>query len=87
MPRIPDVYGASHVNIEHSAGTFARPLLSEDGKTCTGVQTLDGTNYYADKVVLATGAWSPALVDLDGQCVSKVSTCNHLHSGGLDVPR
>ncbi|KAM5345663.1 hypothetical protein ACJ41O_011524 [Fusarium nematophilum] len=60
------------------AGTFAQPLLSEDGKTCTGVQTLDGTNYYADKVVLATGAWSPALVDLEGQCVSKAWVFAHI---------
>jgi glycine/D-amino acid oxidase-like deaminating enzyme len=27
----------------------------------------------ADRVVLATGAWSPSLVDLKGQCVSKVT--------------
>jgi hypothetical protein len=40
--------------------------------TCIGIETLDGTDYYADKVVLAAGAWSPALVDLEDQCVSKV---------------
>ena len=34
---------------------------------------MDGTRYYADKVVLAAGAWSPVLVDLEEQCVSKVS--------------
>ncbi|KAI5865209.1 fructosyl amino acid oxidase [Durotheca rogersii] len=53
------------------AGSFKHPLLGEDGTTCIGVETVDGTKYYADKVVLATGAWSPALVDLDGQCCSK----------------
>ncbi|UPK94050.1 hypothetical protein LCI18_004985 [Fusarium solani-melongenae] len=60
------------------AGTFAQPLLSDDWKTCTGVQTLDGAKYYADKVVLATGAWSPALVDLEGQCVSKAWVFAHI---------
>jgi len=55
------------------AGTFKRPLFAADGTTCIGVETVDGTYYHGDKVVLAAGAWSPTLVDLDDQCVSKVS--------------
>lgn len=55
------------------AGSFERPLFTEDGLTCVGVKTADGTEYYADKVVLAAGAWSSVLVDLEDQCVSKVS--------------
>ena len=51
------------------AGSFKQPLLAEG--TCIGLETVDGTKYYADKVVLAAGAWSPALVDLQEQCVSK----------------
>ncbi|KAH7120427.1 FAD dependent oxidoreductase-domain-containing protein [Dactylonectria estremocensis] len=54
-----------------SAGSFTRPLFAEDRTTCNGVETKDGTKYYADKVVLATGAWSPALIGLEDQCVSK----------------
>ncbi|KAL4886624.1 FAD dependent oxidoreductase [Aspergillus karnatakaensis] len=61
-----------------SAGTFKAPLLSTDGTTCTGVETIDGTKYRADKVVLATGAWSPTLVDLEGQCVSKAWVFAHM---------
>ncbi|KAI1377078.1 fructosyl amino acid oxidase [Hypoxylon crocopeplum] len=53
------------------AGSFQRPLFENDGTTCIGVETVDGTKYYADKVVLAAGAWSPTLVDLDNQCCSK----------------
>ncbi|XXG99587.1 hypothetical protein Hte_005927 [Hypoxylon texense] len=53
------------------AGSFKQPLFGDDGTTCVGVETVDGTKYYADKVVLATGAWSPALVDLEDQCCSK----------------
>jgi sarcosine oxidase/L-pipecolate oxidase len=59
--------------VELSAGTFEQPILTENGTKCSGVRTADGTEYYADKVILAAGAWSPALVDLEGQCVSKVS--------------
>ncbi|KAL4872839.1 hypothetical protein BDV12DRAFT_161600 [Aspergillus spectabilis] len=61
-----------------SAGTFKRPLFATDGTTCNGVETVDGTKYYADKVVLATGAWSPTLVDLEGQCVSKAWVFAHI---------
>lgn len=57
-----------------SAGAFKRPLFSgEDETACIGVETEDGTKYFADKVVLAAGAWSPTLVDLEDQCCSKVS--------------
>jgi len=56
------------------AGSFKRPLFAGDGYTCVGVETVDGSKYYGDKVVLAAGAWSPTLVDLEDQCCSKVST-------------
>lgn len=58
------------------AGTFTAPLLA-DG-VCIGVQAKSGARYVADKVVLAAGAWSPALVDLEGQCVSKAWVYAHL---------
>jgi sarcosine oxidase/L-pipecolate oxidase len=60
------------------AGSFKQPLLAEG--VCVGVETVDGTKYYADKVVLAAGAWSPVLVDLEEQCVSKVSLGEHIVS-------
>ena len=44
-----------------------------DGKRCVGVKAVDGTEWPADLVVFAAGAWSPALIDLQGQCTSKVS--------------
>jgi sarcosine oxidase/L-pipecolate oxidase len=58
------------------AGSFRQPLLAEG--ICIGVETIDGTRYYADKVVLAAGAWSPALVDLQDQCVSKAWVYAHM---------
>lgn len=56
-----------------SAGSFKEPMFAIDGTTCVGVRTVDGTEYPADKVVLAAGAWTPVLVDLEDQCISKVS--------------
>ncbi|KAF1842427.1 fructosyl amino acid oxidase [Cucurbitaria berberidis CBS 394.84] len=58
------------------AGSFKQPLLAEG--ICIGVETVDGTRYYANKVVLAAGAWSPTLVDLEDQCVSKAWVFAHL---------
>jgi glycine/D-amino acid oxidase-like deaminating enzyme len=60
----------------YGAGTFAAPLLAEG--VCVGVRTANGAHYYADKVVLAAGAWSPALVDLQEQCVSKAWVYAHM---------
>ncbi|KAE8856031.1 hypothetical protein PTNB29_08870 [Pyrenophora teres f. teres] len=57
-------------------GSFKQPLLAEG--VCVGVETVDGTRYYADKVVLAAGAWSPVLVDLEEQCVSKAWVYAHI---------
>ncbi|ORY68895.1 fructosyl peptide oxidase [Pseudomassariella vexata] len=61
-----------------SAGSFKCPLFEDDGTTCIGVETEDGTKYYADKVVLAAGAWSPVLVDLEDQCCSKAWVYAHI---------
>ncbi|KAF2852296.1 fructosyl amino acid oxidase [Plenodomus tracheiphilus IPT5] len=58
------------------AGTFKQPLLRNG--LCTGVETTNGTIYHADKVVLAAGAWSPALIDLKDQCISKAWVYAHL---------
>ncbi|KAL1609896.1 hypothetical protein SLS60_001561 [Paraconiothyrium brasiliense] len=34
------------------AGTFKIPLFAKDGTTCVGIETADGTKYYADKMRL-----------------------------------
>ncbi|KAJ5145341.1 hypothetical protein N7448_002733 [Penicillium atrosanguineum] len=60
------------------AGTFKQPLFAADGTTCIGLETTDGSRYFADKVVLAAGAWSPTLVDLENQCVSKAWVFAHI---------
>ncbi|OJJ86140.1 NAD(P)/FAD-dependent oxidoreductase [Aspergillus glaucus CBS 516.65] len=60
------------------AGTFKQPLFHANGTMCSGIETVDGTKYYADKIVLAAGAWSPTLVDLEDQCVSKAWVFAHI---------
>ncbi|GFZ51937.1 hypothetical protein JCM24511_09707 [Saitozyma sp. JCM 24511] len=61
-----------------TSGTFESLMLAADDRTCVGVRTIDGTEWPADLVVLATGAWSPALVNLEGQCVSKCWQFGHV---------
>ncbi|KAF2110902.1 fructosyl amino acid oxidase [Lophiotrema nucula] len=61
------------------AGTFAQTIFNGEGKgKCMGVETVDGTRYLADKVVLAAGAWTPSLVDLQDQCCSKAWVYAHM---------
>lgn len=64
-------YGLTHI-MRCRSGTFKQPLFAADGSTVNGIETIDGTKYYADKVVIAAGAWTSTLVDLEDQCVSKV---------------
>lgn len=66
---------ASFVNSR--AGAFKEPILDKRG-TCVGVETADGSRYFADKVVLAAGAWTPTLVDLEDQCCSKAWVYGHI---------
>ncbi|KAJ3454495.1 hypothetical protein MRS44_013095 [Fusarium solani] len=40
--------------------------------------TVDGTQYYADRIILAAGAWTPSLVDVEDQCVSKAWVLAHI---------
>ncbi|KAJ4476758.1 FAD dependent oxidoreductase [Lentinula aciculospora] len=60
------------------SGTFESLVLSDDRKTCLGAVTKDGTRYLADRVVLASGAWTPSLVDLEDQCCSKAWVYAHI---------
>lgn len=60
-----------------TSGTFSSLLLSPDG-SCAGVRCVDGTEWSADLVVFAAGAWSPGLIDLEGQCESKCWVYAHV---------
>lgn len=47
--------------------------MVNESSHCVGVIAQDGTKHFADRVIIAAGAWTPTLIDLKGQCVSKVS--------------
>jgi sarcosine oxidase / L-pipecolate oxidase len=51
------------------SGAVVERLLLE-GERCVGARLAGGEELRADLVVLAAGAWSPSLVDLQGRCVA-----------------
>ena len=53
--------------VEHPATTYAD---SNPKATCTGVSLDDGTTLRCSFLVLATGAWTPMLVDLHGRALA-----------------
>lgn len=52
--------------------------LLSDGKQITGVQTKSQIAVRADRVVLATGAWTPHLIDMDCVSVSDVQPVGYM---------
>lgn len=59
-------------NIEFLVGTVEVLLESANGEV-DGVKLSDGRRLKADLTVLATGAWTPGLIDLAGRAVSSTS--------------
>ncbi|KAJ5644866.1 hypothetical protein N7507_010877 [Penicillium longicatenatum] len=51
-------------------GEVKRVLFASSRKRATGVEMVDGETINADLVILATGAWTPRLVDLRGKAVA-----------------
>lgn len=69
------------------SGTASRLLYDDDdddGARVVGVECADGTVHRAERVVLATGAWSDTLVDMEGQLVAKCWTLAHVR---IDDPK
>lgn len=60
--------GQDRVTI-HSGALVERLLFADDGGV-TGVELKDGKQINADLTVLAAGAWSPSLIDLQGRCLA-----------------
>ncbi|KAL2813606.1 FAD dependent oxidoreductase [Aspergillus granulosus] len=65
--------------VEYISGDkgYVRKLQFKNGE-CAGAITADGSVYEADIVVLATGAWTPSLVDLQGQLTAKGHSVAHI---------
>ncbi|KAJ6137530.1 fructosyl amino acid oxidase [Penicillium samsonianum] len=55
-----DAAGVRKVLYGHSAESIIGFLR------CTGVELDDGSHVFADLVILAAGAWTPSVVDLEG---------------------
>lgn len=45
---------------------------------CSGVTTADGTTHTADVVIVAAGAWTPSLIDVQGQLIAKGHSVAHI---------
>ena len=59
--------------VEIRADVKVERLLAEEqepSRRCTGVRLADGTKVMADLIIVAAGAWSPSLVDLQGRCLA-----------------
>ncbi|KEF52919.1 uncharacterized protein A1O9_10825 [Exophiala aquamarina CBS 119918] len=66
------------------AGGYVRDLvLLKDGQ-CTGAITKDGTKHSADVVLVATGAWTPSFLDLQGQLTAKGHSVAHIQLTPLE---
>ena len=51
---------------------------TNNGSTCVGVKCKDGSTFFADRIVLATGAAAAGLVDLEGQIEANGHTVGHI---------
>ncbi|KAL2431392.1 Amino acid oxidase imqH [Exophiala dermatitidis] len=53
-----------------SGAHVARLLVEPSTEKCTGVELVGGEQIHADLTILAAGAWSPTLIDLQGRCLA-----------------
>ena len=68
--------------VEIRAGVKVERLLVEEQeprKRCTGVRLEDGMEVMADLIIVAAGAWSPSLVDLQGRCLATGQVLTYIH--------
>lgn len=65
--------GARYITGE--AGWMQKLIVSN--AKCTGVVAKNGSKYYADRIVMTTGAWTEGLLDLDAQLEAKGSMVVH----------
>ena len=72
-------FAAQQNGVEYISGPrgYARKLIYSAG-VCKGVVTQDGTNHTADLVIVAAGAWTPSLIDLEGQLTAKGHAVAHI---------
>lgn len=60
-----------------TAGHVSQLLYNENGG-CIGVKCQDGSSHYAELVILAAGAYSPALLNFEGQVQATGHAVGHI---------
>ncbi|KZT30964.1 DAO-domain-containing protein [Neolentinus lepideus HHB14362 ss-1] len=64
--------------INGPSGTASELIFNSSRSTVLGVRCLDGSIYLASRVILATGAWSDLLLDMESQLIAKCWTLAHV---------
>ncbi|KAI9846608.1 MAG: hypothetical protein M1837_003849 [Sclerophora amabilis] len=72
--------------ISGDEGWMKEMIISSSGE-CTGVITMDGNVHTAEVVVLATGAWTPSLIDLSDQLTAKGHSIAHIQLSPAEQKR
>lgn len=75
MARAADNAGVKYVT--GTAGHVSQLLYNENGG-CIGVKCQDGNSHYAELVILAAGAYSPALLNFEGQVQATGHAVGHI---------
>lgn len=57
---------------------FVKQLLFDDSRRAVGAEAADGTQHFADLVILAAGANAASIIDLRGQLVAKGHAVGHI---------
>lgn len=71
-----------HFVVGDNRGTIASLYCPTSEDTVEGIVTMDGKVHLADKVVLALGAWTPGVVDMDNQVVATGQAVVHFEPKG-----
>lgn len=88
LARMADAAARAGVHyVSGPAGHVTQLLFDEATAACIGVRCADGSCAFADHIVLAAGAASPGLLDLQGQIVAKGHTVGHIHLTPAEVQK
>lgn len=66
---------------------YVKELLFDQNSTCIGVKCADGSTYFGSKIILAAGAASGSLLDLQGQIVANGHTVGHIQLTAAEVEK
>lgn len=66
---------------------FVRDVVTMPDGRCCGVTTKDGTTHLADVVVIAAGAWTPSLIDVQDQLTAKGHSVAHIQLSAEEARR